>query len=529
MQTIRAWNDSLWSSFEESITPLPAGSTDSKIAHTLPASALLPALGTGCLVAAANLTSHAASFFSEEEDPQKDFSAVCRDSRLWSKLGDLQAKVRLGQDNPNFLFGVATSTFQDSGAIHCPQSQWETWEKKYLPAENCSQDSANLFVLYQTPAGRKEITDRLHKLGVTSYRFSVEWSQIQPERDIFEDSVLTIYVDLCKHLRDQGIQPMVTLHHFSEPKWFHEAGSFEKEENIAPFVEFSKRTFTALTRAYYGKPLVEFFCTINEPAVEAIMRYVKGDFSPGTLLRYDRAGMFLKTVLKAHIKAYTVLKEIAPLVQIGIVHQAFNCVPKNPLLFPATRYINRLMNEAPLRFFKEGKFELKIPLLCNIVEEGLQPKTDFVGLQYYSRPLIGLLGSTSRHEPMTTMPWREDPEGLYEAILESHAAFKAPVIITENGISTTNDEQRSRYMLRALYATQKAQEVIGKANLKGYYVWSFCDNSEWIFGLDPQKFGVYAVEKVNGKRVLATEPKLGMESFIKVAKACKATVHPAKV
>lgn len=74
-------------------------------------------------------------------------------------------------------------------------------------------------------------------------------------------------------------------------------------------------------------------------------------------------------------------------------------------------------------------------------------------------------------------------------------------------------------MQRALYATQMAQNVIGQANLKGYFAWSFCDNSEWVFGLDPQKFGTYALTKIDGKRVLESDPKPGMDSFIRVTKA----------
>lgn len=230
----------------------------------------------------------------------------------------------------------------------------------------------------------------------------------------------------------------------------------------------------------------------------------------------------MKIALKAHNIVYDALKKIESKVQIGMVHQRLSFVAANPLLSPVTKYLSRLVNEVSLNYFRTGNFELKIPFLCNIVEKGEKPKADFVALQYYTRPLIGLTGSTSFYEPMTGMPFREDPEGLYEAILEVHDAFDAPIIITENGISTVDDAQRSRYMIRALYAAQRAQKAIGEKNLIGYYVWSFCDNAEWDMGLDPQRFGAFALEKINGKRRLAKEPKPGMDSFIRVAKAWKA-------
>ncbi len=522
MQAIRSWNNYLWSSLEDALTPLPSGSNDSKIIHILPATAFLPgALVTGCVASAASVASYAAGCLRSPKalDPNKNFSLICEDSRLWEKLGDIQNKVTLGQDDSNFLFGVATCTYQDSGQANCPDSQWAGWEEKRLAVDNQSKRSANLFTLYQTPEGRSQITDRLAKLGVNSYRFSIEWSHIQPNPETFDEAALGIYVEFCKHLRDQGIQPMVTLHHFSEPAWFHNLGSFEKEENISHFVSFATHVFTAITQKYNSKPLVEYVCTINEPSIEAVQRYVAGEFSPGNYIAFEKAGMFLKTILKAHTVAYEHLKAIAPEVQIGIVHQPFSIVTANPVLLPIARYANRLINDAALKFFKEGIFELKVPFLCNIVEKVDMPKTDFVGLQYYARPVLGFTGSTSYHEPMTCMPWREDPEGIYEAIIQTHDAFRAPVIITENGISTHSDEQRSRYMIRALYATQKAQEVIGKDNLKGYYLWSFSDNLEWSLGVDPQRFGAFALEKTEEGRVLSLNPKPGMDTFIKVVNA----------
>lgn len=517
-------NNYLWLSIEEAVTPIPKQSKNSRILHVLPAIIFLPgALLTGLAVSVISVAEYAARFFISQPTPNplKDFSAVCNDSRLWKLLEPVQDKVHLATNNPTFLFGAATATYQDSGSAACPNSQWVDWENEHLAKDNRSQESASLFKLYQTAEGMAAITNRLQALGVNSYRFSLEWSQIQPTADTFDLDVLQIYVRFCKHLRDQGISPMITLQHFSEPKWFHALGSFEKEENIAHFVQYATKVFPELTATYKGKPLVEHFCTINEPAVDTTFRYINGEFSPGHMLQFEKAGNFLKTTLKAHTLTYSALKQIKPEVQIGIVHPRFSCIAKNPLVSPFLRYLNRLTNETALNFFKTGTFEFKMPFLCNIVEEGLNPKTDFVGLQYYFRPLIGLLGSTSYYEPMTEMGFREDPEGLYVAIKEVHEAYKVPVIVTENGVSTHDDAQRSRYMIRALYAAQRAVEEIGEENLKGYYVWSFCDNFEWQKGLNPQRFGAFSVEGGESGRLFATAPKPGMDTFIKVTSAWK--------
>ena len=215
------------------------------------------------------------------------------------------------------------------------------------------------------------------------------------------------------------------------------------------------------------------------------------------MLNFKRAAIFLKGALKAHVLTYERLKKIVPeSVKIGIVHQYLKFIPTNPLLFPVTHYLTRFINDVALNYFSTGKFSFKMPFV-NVTDENMPtPKTDFVGLQYYARPKIGFFGPTSYHAPMTQMPFCEDPEGLPEAIIETHKAYKAPVIVTENGISTHDDKQRERYLTRALYATQRAAQEIGDENLLGYYLWSFADNFEWDMGMKPQAFGAFTIDLV---------------------------------
>lgn len=520
-------DDAVWSAIESHFVPLPEGSDESRVWHYLPLVGLLPVgLCTLCVDLAYRLCAYTASWFSPwywagcvDGNPKDDFSCVLRDSRNWQKLGDLEPQITLGQNNPDFQWGVATCTFQDSGAVNCPHSQWAQWEKTCIPDENNrSGRSANFLELYKTPEGRKEITDRLHLLGVNTYRFSLAWSEIEPEEGVYNEEMIQMWVDLCKHLRQEGINPMITLHHFSEPNWFHEKGSFEKEENLVHFQRFVEKVGPYLVQPFQGKPLVSHICTINEPGIDAFSRYIRGAFSPGVTFDFARGGQFMKTAIKAHTLAYEQLKKMNPEVQVGIVHQRLSFNATNILVTPLLRWLSRFVNETVMNCFKTGDFELKIPFFCNIQEKGLQPKTDFVGLQYYVRPLIGFTGSTSYHEPMTQMPFREDPEGIYEAILEVHEAFRAPVRVTENGISTKYPEQRDRYNQRAIYAVQRAQEVIGEENLLAYFSWSFTDNSEWDMAYS-QQFGAYELQ-ADGK--LAQTPKEGMESFMKAIRVWRA-------
>lgn len=409
------------------------------------------------------------------------------------------------------LLGVSTATWQDSGADNCPNSQWTMWEKQVVPLDNQSHGSAHLFELYQTKEGRQAIISRLQKLHLNSYRFSIEWSHIEPQEGVFLTEMLIPYIELCKDLKDAKIQPMVTLLHFSEPLWFHEKGSFEKEENISFFLNFVHRIYPYLTQEYQGCPLVEYICTINEPAIDAFSRYIYGSFSPGKKLSFTTAATFLLNALEAHARIYRECKSISPKTQIGIVHQRLCFVPTSFLLSPVTHYLNEFLNEASLRFIATGTFSFYLPLFCNIEKTGEKPQADFLGLQYYSRPLLGFSGSTCQDEPMTQMPFREDPKGLYEALVDTYEKCHLPIIITENGISTNDPIQRKRYLAQALNAAYEAQQKIGKENIQGYYLWSFCKNAEWDMGMHPQNFGIYSLDNTG---FLSEEPQEGFEPLL---------------
>lgn len=508
----------VWADIEERLTPFPEGSKESKVLHALPLLIEVPiGLLLSCIQVINKIIAYLASFspWPRLPDPKEHFSSVLKDARLWDKLGDIESQITLAHGNPDFLFGVATSTYQDSGEKHCQDSHWQLWSKKILPENNRAGSSANLFELYTTEEGCNRVIDELKQFGVNSYRFSIEWSHIEPKKGQWNGAALQTYVNLCKRLRDRGICPTITLHHFSEPLWFHEAGSFENEKNIDAFIRFAERVVPELTQNYKGKPLVEHFCTINEPAVEAFSRFVRGSFSPGIMWNFKRAANFLKGALKAHVLVYERIKKIAPAsVKVGIIHQYLKMIPQNPLLFPVTHYLDRLMNQSVFRFFATGKFEFKMPFVNVSEETQLSPKTDFVGVQFYARPKLGLFGSTSQYEPMTQMPFCEDPEGLYTAIKKCHKAFKAPVIVTENGISTHDDAQRTRYIPRAIYAAQRAAKEIGDENLLGYYLWSFTDNFEWDMGMSPQAFGAFTKD---------LKPKEGAKVYSRILKTWQGT------
>ena len=322
----------------------------------------------------------------------------------------------------------------------------------------------------------------LKKLHFTTFRFSVEWSNIEPCKGEVDQTALLRYVHFCKRLKEEGIEPMVTLHHFTHPEWFEKEGSFEREENIPYFVNFAKRVYEALN------PHVTYFCTINEPTIVAFSGYILGDFPPNKT-NFQVSGEVLKHLLMAHCQTYRALKEISTDSEIGLVHQALKFSPQrswNPIEVIAASYLTRMTHKVVIDFLETGRFHYKIPLFANVFyeERNIDQLNDFIGVNCYARPLLGMgpykrvLDSTHyAHEEMTGMPFREDPAAIYGALMEMHEKTHKPLFVTETGVATERPEQLKRYMERALYAIDQAvQEGV---DLKGIYWWSLMKNFEW--------------------------------------------------
>lgn len=547
-------NESVWLSLESSLLPSqvnlgasPAKSTrqwlalkisylTSAVYHSAKATLLTPvALTTSCAACIEKTYVVAKDFFKKAPE-SINFSDILDDSRQWNQLGNLKASLEElppGSKDPGFLWGTASCTYQDSGYTNCPDSQWHQWEKKILTEDNQSKSSLNLFQIYKE--NPQLIVEKLQHLGVNTYRTSIEWSQIEKQPGVYDSGALDVYVNFFKLLQDANIEPMVTLHHFSEPKWFHDKGSFEDPKNIEDFVNFSAFIYERLSADYKQGPLVKWICTINEPAIEGFSRYVRGAYSPGVTMDFTRAGKFLSGAMKAHFAVYKRLKEINsnPDIRVGFTHQYLKFQAGNPLVIPATRYLTALINDTVLNLFKTSTFSLKVPVVCNLYEKFNKEdiKTDFVGVQYYTRPIIALTGSITQHrdEAMTAMPFREDPAGLYEAIVDTYNATNAPIIVTENGISTHSDEQRERYMERALYALKQAEIDLPQGALKGYYQWSLVDNLEWDMGMEPQAFGAYSAIKTQDGYQMSENPKPGIGVYQKVIQAWNRIIYRERV
>ena len=413
------------------------------------------------------------------------------------------------------MWGTATAAHQVEG--NNTNNNWYAWEhqkdsngKSRIHNNDKSGIAANHWNLY-----RDDIS-LMNDLGVGYYRFSVEWSKIEPESGIINEEALEHYRDVCIALIDSGLTPVITLHHFSHPIWFEELGAFEKEENIEHYIRFSELVFNKLS------DIVPIWCTINEPAVYVTQGYFNGVFPPGKkdpLL----AGYVMRNLLNAHVQVYQRLKSLpnGENVQIGLVKNITQLDPLRRwhiLDWYFSGILNDVFTNSTLNLFSKGEFDFYLPAMANVSYKNYDAinSLDFIGLNYYSRWHVK--GQLNLAEPFTfelrpqdiqtDMPYAIYPEGFYKAV-KTIAKLNVPIIITENGIADNKDDRRSLFIKRYLYALFKTIEE--GYDIRGYFYWSLMDNFEWAEGY-MMKFGLYDVDFNTQKRTLRS----GSQSFVDI-------------
>lgn len=354
----------------------------------------------------------------------------------------------------------------------------------------------------------------IKELKCTSYRFSIEWSELEQTQGVWNEEAFAFYDKLIEELLKNNIEPMVTLYHWVHPFWFHQKGGFEKAENIPYFVTYCKKVFER-----FGSK-VKLWCTINEPTIIAGCGYIMARHAPGYSFQFGLAGEVLKNLFNAHVEVYKALKAMphGKEVQIGIVHQMLQFEGFDPEhdTCAIVRFCHSLIggsvakamnfifaHKVFMEFFKTGKFSYTVPFPWSVSVQTFNPdapsSNDFIGLNFYSRVAVGMTGPTCQnHEYMTDMPYAGRPETLYDAIKEI-ATLKRPIYITENGAPDGLDKNRSHFIINYIKFVKQALEE--GFDVRGYYYWTLMDNFEWDNGYD-QFFGLYHVDRKTQKRTL---------------------------
>ena len=395
-----------------------------------------------------------------------------------------------------FLWGVATSAFQIEGGIENDMTRWEQQGRFNRDGKDPRVGSA------VDHWNRWEDDFRLMRtLGVNSYRFSIEWARLEPEPGRFDQAALDRYSRMIDRLLDYGITPMLTLHHFTHPAWFHERSPWHSERAIESFLRYVEKVAPRLLDRV---PLV---VTLNEPLVWLLAGYADARFPPGCR-DWDLLMKALHNMLVAHREAYDLVKSLFPACQLGIAHNfvSFKRAPHGSVLDrDIKRAIHRFYNQMIPQTFQEDRLAFRFPLLLNYDEPlRLDNKIDFWGVNYYYRlhvkfrfhlrqPFELLSISRSSGEGKSDLGWEIYPTGLHKVCRWLRPLDK-PIIITENGIAAGDDRLRVSFLKSHLTVVSRIRRE--NPLLVGYYHWSLMDNYEWIEGRDA-RFGLIKVDYDN--------------------------------
>jgi len=382
----------------------------------------------------------------------------------------------------SFYWGAATSSYQVEG--NNANADWWPWEIQ--AGKEKSGAACRHYEFYE------QDFDLVKSLNHNAHRLSIEWSRIEPQEGEYSDEAIMHYINVIKALRRRGIEPMVTLHHFTNPIWFSESGGWTDSRCIKRFLKYCEFVTRALARG------VHYWFTINEPTVYFSHSYLWGMWPP-------QAKSFLKTkavyhsLNEAHIEAYRLIHKIykelnlaKPAVSIAQHMQAIVACEQSLKNRLAVAMRKQLYNLVILDYLAGRK------------------ALDFIGVNYYSRHLVhahswwigNLLMETCKdnHHPLkkNSLGWDIYPEGLAQVLL-SLKKYKLPVIISENGICTTDDNERWEYIQSHLKNVHLAMEQ--GVNVTGYLYWSLMDNFEWAHGYGP-RFGLIDIDYNTQQRTL---------------------------
>lgn len=304
-----------------------------------------------------------------------------------------------------FFFGAATASHQVEGGNHNDWSEWEKKSAARLAATARQSPPAGgwpSYLLERRPNPLQEenyisgkACDHYHRfredfdiaksLGHTAHRFSIEWSRVEPEEGVFDGAEIAHYRAVVRALRERGMEPFVTLWHWTLPLWLARKGGVLRPGFPEYFCRYARKMVEAL-----GEEAI-FWITINEPEVNSSNAYLKRRWPPqkGSLLLHWRS---MRNRIRAHLAAYETIKKISPRAEVGLsVNQIYFESAGGPVNDLLTRCANYFWN-----FYFLNR---------------VTPRFDFIGVNYYFHNHVHYGFNKNENRTVSDMGWEIYPEG----------------------------------------------------------------------------------------------------------------------
>lgn len=413
-----------------------------------------------------------------------------------------------------FLVGAATAAHQVEGN----NKNCDFWVMENLKHSDYAEPSGMAVDHYHR---YREDIRLLAEAGLNAYRFSIEWARIEPQEGHYDNTEIEHYRDMLKACRENGVIPIVTLHHFSSPAWLIKKGGWCKEYAITAFGKYAGYIAHAL------KDELSYVCTINEANMGYQLHKVmadmmnssrrEGDVQVGininikeillSMMEQGRAfhcnpmkvNSFLRPrsekqesiVMRAHLAAKQAIQSEAPHVKVGLTLSLFDYQPTDS------------GKEADEKLWQED-FGFYLPYI---------ETDDFLGVQNYSRKRVTEQGAIppAADAPVTQMGYEDYPQSIGNVLRRVAQKFKGELIVTENGIATDDDDRRCAFIREAFQSVEDAKK--DGINVRGYLYWSLLDNFEWQAGFS-KTFGLIAVNRKTQERI----PKESLKALGSIAK-----------
>ena len=361
--------------------------------------------------------------------------------------------------------------------------------------------------------------------GQNAHRFSIEWARVEPSPGVFDAHALDHYRDVVRVCRDVGLEPVVTLQHFTLPRWLAERGGVLAADAPMLFARYASACAEALGAH------VRWWVTLNEPAVLAVQGYLDGQWPPRrqSLVALLQA---LAGLLRMHAAGAAALHAAGTRrghrAFVSIAHHERRQRPLRPRSMmdrAAAAFPDFLFNRWFLRSCLSGR--MLPPVGTGHREPGLAGSLDYLGVNYYTEDVIsfdlGLPGMLFAHRdndpslPHTSFDWAINPAGLRRALVALWRETHLPLFVTENGVADEHDELRATYLVDHLNAVLDA--VDDGADVRGYLHWTAWDNFEWAEGYT-KKFGLWSVDP----ETMARRPKPSSALYEEI---CRTRAVPA--
>ncbi len=392
----------------------------------------------------------------------------------------------------DFTFGVATAAYQVEGSIENDWSVWERAGKLKEPHVRNGRACGHWDKFYDD-------IPLIAATGATTYRLSIEWARVEPTRGRWDDAAWQGYRDRLVALVKAGIRPVVTLHHFTHPQWFHDTTPWHEPSSLVSWKRYVTKCAEVLDE------LDAAVTTINEPNVLMLGGYLGGQIPPG-IADGKKAFAAAANLMRAHVIARQAMIDRArgrP-VTVGIAQNVMVFAPKrwwHPLDQALTRLAEGAYNHAFLEALTTGKLAIQMPGLTAGSEriDGAEHSMEYTGVNYYTRthlkfetkaPFVAFQFDDRHQRGLTDIGWEYYPEG-FGWLLRQMKRYHLPIWVTENGLDDRAGTRRPQFLFDHLH-----QVLLARAegvNITSYLHWSLMDNFEWLEGYGP-RFGLYRVD-----------------------------------